>query len=273
MKASRSFTGLLTLAFLLTPPLVMAGEEGAICQPGVTCFKEDETKVLMKNLMAPVDKIVDAQIYESIDEAVNAQRKLKKPVREFMTADKKKFPSYSKCEKTFFRVVTVNGDTDKSIKELGWKSGYDRNEAGTGLPPSAPFAERIIQYVGIKGEKKPFPRNSTIIGVMEDPIRTLSVGWHTGYTTDPEKYMRMDEIEMGKCAAAVECKNIPMSDSTKIFDEDNKKRQAQGLPPRSPRYSTEGEWAVDRNIPSTCVKATYRVKYQKVDGVNYSGSY
>lgn len=228
----------------------------------------------MVGLLKPIDEaIIAAQVFSNIDEAVAAQKKFKKPVREFETMKKTKFPSYSECEKTFFRVATTTYDIDKIITAKGWLSGYERGESGNALSPKTPIEDRVIQYVGVKGEHLPFPRNSTIVGVMEDPVRTLSVGWHTGYTTDPQKYMRMDELEIGSCAKAPECRNIKMVDSSKVFEEDRKVRAAQGKPPRYSRYSTEGEWAVDLQIPPACIVATYRVKYQKVDGVNYSGSY
>ena len=262
------FNFLILVSVLTAGPSLRADE---LC-PKPTA--DDTTSGLVKSVMEPVKRITDTQVYSTLDEAVAAEKTLHKPKHEFTTLDKKNFPSYSDCERSFFRVVTVDVDREKTINTEGWKSGYDRGESGNAMPPTVPFSERIIQYVGVKGEKKPFPRNSTIVGVMEDPVRTLSVGWHTGYTTDPNKYMRMDEIEIGSCAQATECKTVQFADSSKVFEEESKKAEANGKMARTPRYSTEGEWAVDRFVPPTCIKATYRVKYQKInDGSSYSGSY
>jgi hypothetical protein len=98
---------------------------------------------------------------------------------------------------------------------------------------------------------------------LENPIRTMSVGYHTGYDNGAKgDHMRMDEIEVGPCAKSPECKALNAVDSTKVFKD-------RGL---TPRYSTEGEWAIDSQIPSSCIVATYRTRFYKVDDTYYSDS-
>lgn len=214
-------------------------------------------------------------VFASINEAVAERVKKGPPEKQIAAHGNVQFPSFSSCPKTYFRVVTITKDVDKILMKDGWKSGWERGESGNALPPSSPLSERVIQYVGVKGEKLPFPRNSTIVGIMEDPVRTLSVGWHTGYNQGHESgnYMRMDEIELGACAKAPECQNIKPVDSSEIFKSDAEARAQAGKKIRTPRYSTEGEWAVEQSIPASCVVSSYRILYQKVDNVHYSGSY
>lgn len=215
-------------------------------------------------------------IFPTLRAAIEAKAVAKKPVRTISTGDANypEFPSYSRCEKTFFRVATINKTVDGIITEEGWKSGWVRREdelkkAGKALSshlfdaysPDVPIEDRIIQYVRVKGVPSNFPKHSTIVGVLENPIRTLSVGYHTGYDSGISgNHMRMDEIEVGECAEAPECKSIKPVDSSAVFAERNLK----------PRYSTEGEWAIDMHVPRSCVVATYRIKFQKVDETCYS---
>lgn len=200
----------------------------------------------------------------------------KKPNRVIKTSLESlpEFPSYSDCEKTFFRVATVPKKIDGLIVANGWESGWVRRQKEVmalkgsvspsdfdALPPEAPIEERIIEYVRVKGVPSKFPKNSTIVGVLADPIRTLSVGYHTGFDSGVQgNAMRMDEIEVGACARAPECKKLTAYDSSKVFAD-------KGL---EPRYSTEGEHAIDTLIPPACVVATYRIKFQKVDNKCYS---
>jgi len=125
----------------------------------------------------------------------------------------------------------------------------------------------------VKKASLEFPKNSTIIGVLEDPIRALSVGYHTGWTNNPSKYMRMDEIEVGEYAKRKACQSIVATNTTKVFEEDKVKREEEGLSAREPRYSVIREWAIKTKTPNECVAATYRIEYQKVDKEIYSDSH
>ena len=215
-------------------------------------------------------------VFPTLKMAVDAQVAFRRPVRFIQTEieDVPRFPSFSRCERSFFRVATVNTTVDEIITERGWMSGWmrrseelaDKNVTGEdsgydALPPSAPFEDRIVEYVRVKDLPSAFPKHSSVVGVLEDPIRTLSVGYHTGASSaDPGKHMRMDEIEVGPCARSPECQRLDAVDSSRVFQE-------KGL---IPRYSTEGEFAVEMQIPPSCVIATYRIVFQKVDKVCYS---
>lgn len=220
--------------------------------------------------------INDFTVFETLNQSVSAKLTITNPKKNLNTSKDIKFPSFSNCAKPFFRVATIEKKIDRLISTNGWLSGDARGVMGTGLSSEHPVEERIIQYVGIKGGYNgvvEFPKNSTIIGVLEDPIRALSVGYHTGWTSDPNKYMRLDEIELGECAQNKECQKIKPINTTQIFETDKEKRLEKKLPIRIARYSVEGEWAVENKIPNSCIVATYRIKRQKVDKIKYSGSY
>ena len=98
-------------------------------------------------------------------------------------------------------------------------------------------------------------------GYIENPIRTLSVGYHTGYDNGIKgDHMLLNEIEVGACAKYPECQKLQAVDSTEVFKK-------KGL---VPRYSTEGEYALEMHVPKACVVATYRIKFGKVDDKCYS---
>lgn len=218
----------------------------------------------------------EVKIYPTLAEAVKAQTDIKKPVKMVATGDVKipQFPSYSECPKSFFRVATVNQEVDKIISAEGWKSGWQRRKEqlkaqGKGeppgsfdaLPPTVSFEDRIVQYVRVKNKPSNFPKHSSVVGVLENPIRTLSVAYHTGYDAGLRgDHMHMDEIEVGACAKLPECQKLTAVDSTDVFKKKN----------LVPRYSTEGEYAVEMYIPKSCVVATYRIKFGKVDDKCYS---
>lgn len=219
-------------------------------------------------------------VFATLQESIDANSKVKKPKKFIETGYKNipQFPSYSDCKLSFFRVATIDKKIDGIISEEGWKSGWSRREDELkkngqpikdeffdGLPKSHSMEERILEYVRIKGVPSTFPKNSSVVGVLENPIRTLSVGYHTGYNQgfSGDNHMRMDEIEVGDCARTPECKDLKAYDSSKVFAD-------KGL---TPRYSTEGEWAIDTQIPSSCIVATYRIKFQKVDDTCYSDTH
>lgn len=233
---------------------------------------------LEKTAASLLRAIVDSPdtVFSDLPSALAAQVKARKPNRFIDTGNAAfpKFPSYSACAKTFFRVATIGGEVDKKISAEGWKSGWVRREEDLkrwgqstahsnfdALPPTAPIADRVVQYVRVKNVRSPFPKDSTIVGVLADPIRTLSVGYHTGYDAGYRgDHMRMDEIEVGPCAKAPACKALKPVDTTAVF-------AAKKL---VPRFSTEGEFALDMHVPKECVTATYRLKWQKVDDKCYS---
>lgn len=236
----------------------------------------------LKALQQKAEKILGAllgnpnTIFANLPEAIAAKAAVKAPVKMLKVDGKdiSNFPSYSSCPRPFFRVATIPKEVDASIEKLGWKSGWDRREAELkksgqpskswtydALPASEPFDERIIQYVRVAGKHSPFPKHSTVVGVLEDPIRTLSVGYHTGYDAGiGGSHMRMDEIEVGECAEAPACKKLKAVNTTEVFTSRD----------LIPRFSTEGEWAVDGSIPKECIVATYRIQFQKVDEKCYS---
>lgn len=215
-------------------------------------------------------------VWPTLDGAIEENLKGRAPAKHIPTQHPKfsKFPSFSKCERSFFRTATISKDVDNTISDKGWMSGWQRKTeslkaAGLpvrdaefdALPKTAQFEDRVIQYVRIKNKPSTFPKDSSVVGVLEDPIRTLSVGYHTGYDAGKSgKYMRMDEIEVGPCAQAEVCKKIKAYDTSAIFKSRN----------LTPRYSTEGEWAIEDAVPKECVVATYRIKFQKIDSVCYS---
>jgi hypothetical protein len=238
-------------------------------------FAQEECATPDVKLAALVLKNSDS-IFATLDEAIEANTKVNRPLKFIDTLDSKhpKFPSYSACKLSFFRVATIDKTVDGIINQDGWKSGWSRREDELkknnlpitedkfdALPKSSPMEDRIVEYVRVKNVPSTFPKNSTVVGVLENPIRTFSVGYHTGYNQGMAgNHMRMDEIEVGPCARAPECQRLKAYDSSKVFAD--KKLE--------PRYSTEGEWAVDTQIPSACVVATYRIKFQKVDEKCYS---
>lgn len=259
------------LFILVVSRFVQAGE---VCTP----------KIELKDVQSACKEILKLTgdpetVFGTLQEAIEARAKSAKPVKSIVTDDKEtpSFPSYSKCEKSFFRVATINKAIDEKITNDGWKSGWARRmdeikEKGQkpedvsfdALPPTVPFEERIVQYVRVKNVPSEFPKHSTVIGVLENPVRTLSVGYHTGYNSGVSgNYMRMDEIEIGPCAESPKCKAIAVLNSTEVFSK-------KGL---KPRYSTEGEWAVENEIPPECVVATYRLRFQKVDDKCYSDTH
>lgn len=221
-------------------------------------------------------EIASDRIFPNLKEALQAHTSLKKPNRMIQTGDKNfpQFPSFSECPKTFFRVATVNPKVDGFITADGWKSGWLRRKeelkaVGKGeppgsfdaLPPTAPFEDRIVEYVRVKNKPAAFPKHSSVVGVLENPIRTLSVGYHTGYDNGMKgDHMLLNEIEVGACARYPECQKLQAVDSTEVFKK-------KGL---VPRYSTEGEYALEMHVPKACVVATYRIKFGKVDDKCYS---
>lgn len=229
--------------------------------------------------LTPIFKVINndaGTVHETLDKAIEAKTSQYKPIKMIPTGHPgiKEFPSYSACEKSFFRVATVPKKIDQFITQDGWKSGWIRrkeeleasgqdvvNSKFDALAPSTSFEDRIVQYVRVKDKKSNFPKHSSVVGVLENPIRTLSVGYHTGYNEGiAGSPMRMDEIEVGPCATAPECQKIVPYSSEKVFKD-------KAL---TPRYSVEGEWAIENQIPPACVVATYRIKFQKVDDVCYS---
>ena len=248
--------------------------EGEICEEKSDLANlEEDLKSILETIKSPAGP---STIFPDLKEAIDAQVNFKTPVKHIETGDDQfpNFPSYSQCKKSFFRVATINPEVDQKITEEGWKSGWARkadilkkdgremdSSLYDALPLSEPFEKRIIEYVRVKDRPSQFPKDSSVIGVLENPIRTLSVGYHTGYNNGMNgDHMRMDEIEVGECASAPECKTITPVDTQDLF---NKK----GL---KPRYSVEGEWAVENHIPKSCVVATYRIKFGKVDNKCYS---
>lgn len=226
-----------------------------------------------------VEQIPGDKVFPSLKEAIAAHGKIKKPIRHIETGDKNfpQFPSYSQCPKSFFRVATVNPQVDGFITQDGWKSGWARRKEelknlGKGEPsgsfdalsPAKPFEERIIEYVRVKDKPSKFPKHSSVVGVLENPIRTLSVGYHTGYDNGIRgDHMLLTEIEVGPCAEQPECQKLTAVDSSEVF-------KRRGL---TPRYSTEGEYAVEMHIPKACVVASYRIKFGKVDDKCYSDTH
>lgn len=238
------------------------------------CITPDEDKLSAFIVKNP------ESVFNTLQESVDANTKVKRPSKFIETGFKAipQFPSFSDCKLSFFRVATIDKKIDGIISDEGWKSGWSRREDELkrngqkisddlfdGLPKSHPMEERVVEYVRVKGVPSTFPKNSTIVGVLENPIRTLSVGYHTGYNQGytGENHMRMDEIEVGPCAKARECQALTPYDSSKVFADKN----------LTPRYSTEGEWAIDTQIPSACIVATYRIKFQKVDDTCYSDTH
>ena len=223
--------------------------------------------------------ISPSTVFPTLNEAVAAQASIRQPLRSIPTGltGLEQFPSFSRCERSFFRVATINATVDGIISRDGWKSGWVRRTeelAATGtppgtesydaLPPTASMEDRIVQYVRVAGVPSEFPKNSSIVGVLENPIRALSVGYHTGMNAAVGgNHMRLDEIEVGPCAQAPECQRMAPVDSSAVF-------RARNL---TPRYSTEGEWALDTHVPASCIVATYRINFQKVDDVCYSDTH
>jgi hypothetical protein len=260
----------LSLLFLLLVTSAVSGEEIVLpkSEGEVKSFNGITEKLLKKS----------TTLFKTLELAIETQVALRKPISFIETGFKgiPSFPSFSECDQTFFRVATVADKIDDIITNDGWKSGYIRRKeeleaqgkkptpfSFDALPPTAPMEERIIEYVRIKNVKSQFPKHSSIVGLLENPIRTMSVGYHTGYDNGEKgDHLRMDEIEIGSCAKAPECKTITPIDSDKVFKD-------RGL---TPRYDTTGEWAVDSYIPASCVVATYRTRFYKVDDVYYSDS-
>lgn len=223
-----------------------------------------------------IQDIPSDKIFPNLKEALQAHSSLRKPNRLIETGDKNfpQFPSFSECPKTFFRVATVSPKIDGFITADGWKSGWLRRKeelktAGKGeppgsfdaLPPTAPFEDRVVEYVRVKNKPAAFPKHSSVVGVLENPIRTLSVGYHTGYDNGIKgDHMLLNEIEVGACAKYPECQKLQAVDSTEVFKK-------KGL---VPRYSTDGEYALEMHVPKACIVATYRIKFGKVDDKCYS---
>jgi len=217
-------------------------------------------------------------IYPSIQDGIKAKVVIREPKKYINTDDNgvQEFPSYSNCKKSFFRVATIDGKTDQLISNEGWKSGWVRrqdelkkadkipsNIMFDAISPAEPIEDRIIQYVRVKNKPSKFPKHSSIVGLLENPIRALSVGYHTGYNNGiAGGHMRLDEIELGPCAKAPECQAIIPTNTTEVFQK--KKLE--------PRYSTAGEWAVSLHIPPNCSVAVYRIKFGKVNDTCYSDS-
>lgn len=212
---------------------------------------------ILPELHFTVEEEDDLKVYDTFAAAA-LSNSIKKPPLEWQNFKGEKFPVYSKAKIRFFRGATISQDIDKKITEDGWKSGYDRGIRGNALPPDAPLEDRIIEFVGVKpkyGKGAPFPRDASVVGVLEDPFVTLKVLWHTSWTNDPTKYVRIDELEIGPGAKDENCANVKMMDATKVFE-------SRGL---TPRFSTEGEWEVDREVPSNCIVATYRLHFGDFD--------
>ncbi len=231
----------------------------------------------MANPIEPVPTAApETTVHSNLQQAIKAQTTVRKPIKMISTGDKNfsQFPSYSSCPKSFFRVATINKSVDEIITKDGWKSGWQRRKEelkaqGKGeppnsfdaLPPTVPFEDRVIEYVRVKNKPSNFPKHSSVVGVLENPIRTLSVAYHTGYDNGIKgDHMHLDEIEVGPCAQLPECQKLVALDSTEVFKKKN----------LVPRYSTEGEYAVEMHIPRFCVVATYRIKFGKVDDKCYS---
>lgn len=273
--------GRMQTRFILLATATLFATSGNIARAAETCASPG----LMegnKALPLKAEQILEAllgspdAVFPTLSEAVQCKSAAKSPIKFIETDDKKypKFPSYSHCKQSFFRVATINKEIDAIISKDGWKSGWVRREDELkskglaispadfdALPPETSFEDRIIQYVRVKGKPSQFPKHSTVVGLLENPIRALSVGYHTGYNAGiAGDHMRLDEIEVGECAAAPACQKIKILDSTKVFEQRNLK----------PRYSTEGEWAADMHIPKECIVATYRIRFQKVDEKCYS---
>ncbi len=246
----------------------------------VGCVSTQQTPGKNRSL-SNVTPIVHSNLKAALD-FQTAQKPVEKTIA---TGDEQfpRFPSYSKCEKSFFRVATVSEAIDQLITQDGWKSGWVRREdelrrTGTtegeladsrqqdsplfdALPLNHPFDDRIIEYVRVKNRHTEFPKHSSVVGVLENPIRTLSVGYHTGYNQGISgDHMRLDEIEVGPCAKVPECRALKAVDSTKVFQDRH----------LTPRFPTDGEWAIDTQIPSACVVATYRIQFGKIDNKCYS---
>lgn len=260
---------LVSLVDFFSPESVLAEE---------SCQKVGPVQELKQSCEVIVEAYVnDADtIFPNIQEAISVQEKIKKTARYIATNDETtpQFPSFSACKPSFFRVATVDKEADKIISTEGWKSGWVRREeelekAGKpvennqfdALPKSASFEDRIVQYVGVKDVLLEFPKHSSVVGVLENPIRSLSVGYHTGYNNGMKGYhMHLDEIEVGPCARAPECKKLTAVNTSEVFSK-------RGL---TSRFSTEGEWAIEGQIPKACITATYRIKFGKVDKKCYS---
>ena len=131
-------------AFAETCEILKAGEVLKKCA-------EDVTATLGKD---------PSQVFDTLKSAIAAQTALRTPEKMVKTGDEQvpEFPSFSKCEKSFFRVATVNDTIDSAITRDGWLSGWSRKEnelvkSGEdvsekkfkGLPPSQPFEDRIVQ--------------------------------------------------------------------------------------------------------------------------------
>jgi len=240
------------------------------CLEGLSAVSPAVTTLPEKFLATP------SAVFPTLKDAIDAQKLLHEPVKQIPTgnATYPEFPSYSACEKSFFRVATINETVDGIISNEGWKSGWVRRAdelkrngqpvdatSFDALPPTTSLADRVVEYVRVKNRPSQFPKHSSVVGVLENPIRTLSVGYHTGFNSNvPGNHMRMDEIEVGPCAKAPECQSLTALNSTQVFAD----RKLE------PRYSTEGEYAVDSVIPPACIVATYRLTFQKVDTVCYS---
>lgn len=235
---------------------------------------EDNVKEMLAALLGSPDTV-----FPKLKDAIAAKAAVKAPVKMIETGDKAipQFPSYSACDRSFFRVATIPRNVDQTIADEGWKSGWVRREDDLkkqgqpisdaefdALPPTASFEDRIIEYVRVKDVPSTFPKHSSVVGVLASPIRALSVAYHTGYNEGRRgNHMRMDEIEVGECASHPACKSITPADSTAVFAK-------RGL---TPRYSTESEWAIDKHVPKECIVATYRIKFQKVDDKCYSDTH
>ncbi|MGK5088030.1 hypothetical protein WDW86_10775 [Bdellovibrionota bacterium FG-2] len=211
-------------------------------------------------------------VFETLQDSINAQLGTKgkperTPVRTIdinLAGKDAKFPVFAKSKATFFRAAVINRTVDDIILKDGWKSGYLRGEMGSALPPQQSLAARAIEYARVKGDPRPFPKGASVVGVIsEDPIRPASVVYHTGmdsHSADSSKYIRLDEIEIGPEARDLDCRNVPMVNTTEAFKKAGKQS----------RFSTEGEFVVDLEIPSKCIVAIYRVRFQKVDDTYYS---
>src|SRR5690606_33071847 len=103
--------------------------------------------------------------FDTLPEAVKAHTQFKRPLKFIRTSlpNLPKFPSYSSCDRSFFRVATINKNIDEIISNEGWKSGRLRkmdeiqkngnhvdSTNFTALPPSSPIEDRIVEYVRVK---------------------------------------------------------------------------------------------------------------------------
>ncbi len=114
-------------------------------------------------------------------------------------------------EDSFWRAVVIDDEVvDKSITKHGYQAGYERGvgkppsnplepEDATKLAPDAPHQERVVEYIGIKGQKG-FPRDANVVGVHSDPTISVGVAKGTGIGKVEKSgaYIRVDELDISR---------------------------------------------------------------------------